>query len=86
MRNIERNSQIGARVRFARDLAGLTQEQLADLVGMKGPDRRSVIGDIEHGRRGLSLKTLIAIAHALDVNPAWLDFGRPFAKMERPYA
>lgn len=53
---------IGDKVRQARRLAGLTQEQLAIRAGMSQP----TIARIEKGRGSWpTLKTLLAIAHAL---------------------
>lgn len=53
---------IGTRIREAREAKHLTQEQLAEMVGVS-PTHMSVI---ERGVKGPRLRTFIAIANALD--------------------
>lgn len=61
------------RLIHARELRGLTQQELADLVGCS----QSTIGNVEAGERH-SLRNLIDIARALRVSPEWLyDGGGP---------
>lgn len=55
--------QFGARVRELRREQGLTQEQLAEKVGLHW----TYIGGIERGVRNPALKNIHAIAKALDV-------------------
>lgn len=58
------------RVRQARKHAGLTQRQLADLVGVRQP----TLSDLERGE-SQSSAMLIQIAAACGVNPNWLATG-----------
>jgi len=59
----------GQRLREARERANLTQEQLADAAGVS----QQAICGYETGRRsGGRYATVIAIAAALGVDPAWL--------------
>ncbi len=57
----KREIELGKRIRRYRHQKGLTQEQLAERV------RVSVthIGLVETGKRGISMKTLSKVAHAL---------------------
>ena len=61
---------LAIRLRFARERKGWTQDELARAVGTS----QQVINKIEKGKtkkpRGIE-----AIAKALDVSPAWLQFG-----------
>jgi transcriptional regulator with XRE-family HTH domain len=70
---------IGARLRMVRKEKGLTQDQLAARVGT-GQD---VIQKIENGC-SLRPRCLMEVASALDINPAWLQFGEPYANKEWP--
>ena len=63
---------LGTRLLQAREAAGLSQKQLAQAVGIRQPS----INAIENGKsRGT--RHLVAIARALDVDPDWLQTGRP---------
>jgi transcriptional regulator with XRE-family HTH domain len=53
---------IGLQIFKARDAAGLTQKQLADMLGIK----KQSISDIECERRAISLKMIRRVATALD--------------------
>jgi transcriptional regulator with XRE-family HTH domain len=55
----------GRNVRAAREAAGLTQEDLEGLTGL----RRSYISDMERGTRNPSLRALEKVAAALGVLP-----------------
>ena len=70
---------IGVRLRAARRDKGLTQEQLARDAGTN----QAVIQKIENGK-SLRPRQIMQIAEVLDVNPAWLQFGEPWANRERP--
>ena len=61
MRKIE--SAFGKRVRVLRSKKGLSQEDLAFKAGV----HRTYLGSIERGERNPSLKNIVAIAHALDI-------------------
>ena len=70
MRN-ERVQQFGARVRYLRQKARLSQEELAAKVGI----HRTYMGGVERGERNLGLINILRIADALDVSPASLFKG-----------
>lgn len=55
-------------LRAWRELRGLTQEGLAEMVGTAG----NVIGLLESGERGLSHKWLLKLAPALRTTPGFL--------------
>ena len=59
---------LGANVRALRIERKLTQEQLADLCDL----HRIYVGAIEHGDRNVSLKNIVRIAQALNVEPSQL--------------
>jgi transcriptional regulator with XRE-family HTH domain len=59
---------VGQNVRMKREQLGLTQEALASQVGLT----RTSITNIEKGRQQLLLHTLVDIAHALNIEPAFL--------------
>lgn len=59
---------IGNKVREARLKYGLTQEKLAELVGISD----SYMGLIERGERILSVETLVKLSLALGVSTDWL--------------
>ena len=54
----------GARVRLAREQAGLTREQFAEMIG-KSP---TFIADVERGLVGVSVPTLIRICEVLNIS------------------
>ena len=60
--------QIGAKVAYYRTLRGITQEKLAERMGL----HKSVISRIERGKyhNDLSLATLLKIAEKLQIDPA----------------
>lgn len=65
--------KIGLKVSYYRKLAGMTQEQLADKMGVA----TSFIGQIEGPNiaKAISLDTLFRLAKALDIHPKkLLDF------------
>ncbi len=55
---------LGMNIRDAREMLGLTQDQLSRLACMS----RSYLGDIERGQKEPSLDTLIALANALNTD------------------
>ena len=59
---------LGNRVRTVRRQQSLTQEQLAEKVGISA----SFLGHIERGNRVASLETLVAICNTLNVTPEYL--------------
>lgn len=60
--------QIGENIRVRRCIIGLSQQQLANAVGL----RRQAIGLIEKGRQTLPAEYVVAIATALQCDPASL--------------
>jgi transcriptional regulator with XRE-family HTH domain len=61
-------TEVGARIRLLREAAGMTQQQLAELVGMM----RTSVANVEAGRQNLPLDRLGRFADALGVPPAAL--------------
>ncbi len=57
---------VGRNVRRLRQIAGLTQEQLA----FEARIDLTYVGGIERGRRNPSLLVMVRIAQALNVHPA----------------
>jgi len=64
----EKYSTLGARLREARMLAGLSQGQIARLLEMHRP----TISEIEAGNRKVSALELSKFAEAYDVTTSWL--------------
>ena len=60
--------RLGKRVRIRRNVLGITQEGLAEKIGVC----TSFIGHIERGSRKLSVETLHALCKALDVSADFL--------------
>ncbi|MFA7439022.1 helix-turn-helix domain-containing protein [Castellaniella sp.] len=60
----------GERLRYARELRGLSQKQLADACGLS----QSAISSYERGSRK-STQKLLVIARKLEVDLYWLDGG-----------
>lgn len=56
--------RMGAIIKQARKNAGITQEQLSEMIDVTP----AFIGHIERGERSVSLKTLFAIAERLDIS------------------
>lgn len=63
-----RRAEIGARIRIARDMAGLSQGQLAKLMGLHRPS----VTEIEAGNRKVSAQELERFAELLEVSTSWL--------------
>ncbi len=59
---------IATRLRAAREQAGLSQGQVAKLLGMQRPS----ISEIEAGRRRVSAEELTQLAEIYDVSVSWL--------------
>ena len=58
----------GERIRTRREALGLSQEALADRCGVHW----TFLGQVERGRRNLSLHNLLKLAAGLGVDPAEL--------------
>jgi transcriptional regulator with XRE-family HTH domain len=61
----------GDRVRSRRHELDLSQEALADRAGLHW----TFVGQVERGRRNLSLHNLLKLAEALEIDPAKLVEG-----------
>ena len=59
--------KIGRRIRDRRIHEGLSQQKLADMVGMS----KSVLGDIERGHGNALTKTLVKLAVGLNVDVSY---------------
>ncbi|MCX8092995.1 MAG: helix-turn-helix domain-containing protein [Candidatus Goldbacteria bacterium] len=60
---------LGIKIRFYRENAGLTQEQLSELINVS----QNFLSQIENGKRTPSLKTIIKISEVLKM-PVFLLF------------
>ena len=60
-----------SRIRKAREEAGYTREQFAELLNVSN----SYLAEVERGRTGVSLKTLTAICKLLGLSADYLIFG-----------
>ena len=69
--------QIGIRLREARQARGFTQEELGELAGTN----QAVVQKIENGVTRHP-RMVDGLAVALEVNPAWLQWGEPYAVKE----
>ena len=73
------SQDIGTRIRMARRERGLTQDDLADQVGVS----RSAVAQWETGRTGQITGNLSRIADVLEVNVEYLMFGTTNGRRER---
>jgi transcriptional regulator with XRE-family HTH domain len=64
-------AELGARVRAHREAQGLSQEALAQRCGVHW----TFIGQLERGRRNVSLHNLLKVAAGLGVDPGELVAG-----------
>ena len=62
------NILMGERIRVAREAAGLTQENLADEIGVSG----QFISDLERGKVGTSVPRLVRLCEALSVSADYI--------------
>ena len=70
MNNVDYN-KMGLRIRNQRKEKGLSQEQLAELIGIS----LSFLGHIERGTRKASVETLARICKALNADMHYIVFG-----------
>ena len=63
---------VGERIRKARELNQFTQEHLAKLIDVNP----SHISDMERGKVGISVGTVIALCNALNVTSDYIFFGK----------
>jgi len=60
-------SRIGSMVRFHRKAAGISRMSLAELAGVG----KTVIFEIEHGKKTVRLDRLAAVLNVLNIAPRW---------------
>lgn len=61
----ELQRRVGRNLRAVRQARGMSQEDLAELLGV----HRTYIGSVERGERNLSLRGLEELARGIDVEP-----------------
>lgn len=64
----DRRAVLGARLRAAREMAGLSQGQVARMLKIHRPS----VTESEAGRRGVSAEEIAQLAKIYDVSVAWL--------------
>jgi transcriptional regulator with XRE-family HTH domain len=69
----EATAEFGRRVRARRTELGLSQEALADIAQLHW----TFVGQVERGRRNLTLHNILKLAAALQIDPAELIRGVP---------
>jgi transcriptional regulator with XRE-family HTH domain len=72
----------GERIRARRQELGKSQEQLADDCGLHW----TYVGQVERGRRNISLHNILKIAHGLGVDPGELVRGLRVPRSDDQYA
>lgn len=65
---VQKRTQIAARIREARKMAGLSQGHVAQMLGLHRPS----VSEIEAGNRRVSADELARMAELFDVDAAWL--------------
>ena len=63
--------KLGRRLRIRRSEVGLSQEEFAHAAGLD----RSYVGSIERGERNISVRNLLRLAEAADIDPGELTNG-----------
>lgn len=66
--NDERRQIIASRIREARRLAGLSQAQVAKMLGLQRPS----VTDIEAGNRTVAAEELVKLTEIFDVSVSWI--------------
>lgn len=69
----EPTRKVHERLKVAREYAGLSQGQVARLLGMHRP----TVSEIEKGRRKVSSQELVRFAKIYDVEASWLIASEP---------
>lgn len=64
-----RRAEVAKRLRIAREMAGLSQAQVAGLLGLHRP----TVSEIEAGRRKVAVEELVELARLYEVDVAWLS-------------
>lgn len=65
---VPKRSRVAERLREARKLAGLSQSQVAQMLGLHRP----AVSEMEAGNRRVSADELARLAEIYDVNMTWL--------------
>ena len=68
MENDAKKQIIVTRIKEARKMAGLSQSQVAELLGLQRP----AISEMEAGNRKISAEEIAKLADIYDVSPSWL--------------
>lgn len=68
MNYLDLNKNVGLKIKQCRNNLGITQEELADAIGIS----QSYLGQVERGVRGINIENLIKTANALDVSADYL--------------
>jgi transcriptional regulator with XRE-family HTH domain len=69
MTEVKKNKEIiASRIREARKIAGLSQSQVAKMLGLHRPS----ISEIESGNRSVSAQEISKLAAIFDVSASWL--------------
>lgn|SRR5215510_7038766 len=68
MSDTEKRAIIASRIREARRLAGLSQGQVAKMLGLHRPS----VSEMEAGNRSVSAEEISKLAEIYDVNASWL--------------
>lgn len=63
--------ETGKRIRYVRELRGLTREECSEAADITP----RFLYDIELGFKSMSLRTLSALCHALDISADYILFG-----------
>lgn len=66
------NTELGARLRKAREEKRLTQQQVAEMLGV----HNSTLGKYELGKREPDFKTILRLADIYEVSPIWIITGQ----------
>jgi transcriptional regulator with XRE-family HTH domain len=66
--NAAKRQLIASRIKDARRLSGLSQGQVAKMLGLQRPS----VSEIEAGNRAVSAEELSKLAESLDVSVTWL--------------
>lgn len=66
--NTDKKNEIAARLREARKMAGLSQGQVAKILGMHRP----TITEIESGNRRVSADEIVTFSEIYEVSSAWI--------------
>ena len=77
-KNDKGREEIGVRLRTARELSGLSQAQVAQMLSLHRPS----VSEMEAGRRRVSAEELTKLAAIYDVYLSWLAGAEPDEQVE----